>query len=65
MDYTKLGWEAFIAALSTMDEATVFGLINYEVSTKGRKAYVTRLHQRYCKLRDVRERDELLAGKLI
>ena len=65
MEQTALNWETLIAQVGQMDENTVKAWINYENSTYKRKSFLTRLHQRYCKLRDARERDELWAGRLL
>lgn len=60
-----LTWAVLTETVGDMDETTVKAWLLYEVSTHKRASYITRLHQRYCKLRDAREREELLQGKLI
>jgi len=51
--------------LHTLTEAELRSMLNYELSTKKRKVYLERLHQRYCKLRDIRERQEIFAGGML
>lgn len=62
----KVGtWEQFIVDLPKLREDQLKVLINYELSTTRRVSFVERMHQRYCKLRNRRERDELMAGGLL
>ena len=58
-------WVELTSALNTMDEQTVRAYLNHENSTHKRKSYLTRLHQRFCTLRDEREREEILKGALL
>jgi hypothetical protein len=43
-----------------MDEQEVLKMLQIEVSGEKRATYIQRLHQRFCALRDSRERIELL-----
>lgn len=56
----KLSWRALNAKLSAMDEKAVLTMLQVEVSNERRATYIERLHQRFCALRDARERVELL-----
>jgi hypothetical protein len=56
----KLSWRALNAKLSAMDEKAVLTMLQVEVSGERRATYIERLHQRFCALRDARERVELL-----
>ena len=60
-----MGWKELTSALNSMDEPTVRAYLNHENSTHKRKSYLIRLHQRFCTLRDARERDEVLTGSLL
>jgi len=61
----EMNWVELTSALGTMDEPTVRAYMNHENSTHKRKSYLIRLHQRFCTLRDARERDEVLKGSLL
>jgi hypothetical protein len=61
----SMTWEELVAALATMDENTTKAYLNHEISTHKRKSYITRMHQRYCKVRDERERVAVLGGQLL
>jgi hypothetical protein len=56
----KLSWRALNEQLSTLTEEEVFALLTAERSTHRRANYLQRLHQRYCAMRDSRERIEIL-----
>ena len=60
-----MSWKELTSALATMDEETVRAYLNHENSTHKRASYLTRLHQRFCTLRDEREREEILKGALL
>ena len=60
-----MSWKELTSALNTMDEQTVRAYLNHENSTHKRASYLTRLHQRFCTLRDEREREEILKGALL
>lgn len=59
----NLKWIELNSELSNMNEKQVLKLLETEAATAKRASYLTRLHQRYCALRDARERQEILAGK--
>lgn len=58
-------WRDMHEKLSEMDEDTLRESINYEASVYKRKAILNRMHQRYCRLRNARERDQLARGELL
>ena len=60
-----LTWEELTKLVSTLDETQAKAYLNYEISTGKRKSFITRLHQRYAKLRDKREREAAINGKLV
>lgn len=60
----KLNWLTLNERLSKLTEKQVWTLLQTELETYRRTSYLTRLHQRYCALRDARERDEILAKAL-
>jgi hypothetical protein len=57
-----LNWTELNVQISGMSEKQVMRMIEVELATHRRASHLTRLHQRYCKLRDARERDEILSG---
>lgn len=57
----KVNWAEMNKRLSALTEKQVWVLLQTELDTYRRASYLTRLHQRYCALRDARERKELLA----
>jgi hypothetical protein len=44
-----------------MTEEEVFAMLTHESMTERRSSILQRLHQRYCALRDARERIEIMA----
>lgn len=60
----KLSWRALNEKLSSMTEEEVLKMLQIEVSKDKRASYIQRLHQRFCTLRDARERMELLKGAI-
>jgi hypothetical protein len=56
----KLSWRALNEQLSTLTEQEVWDMLTEERSTHRRANYLQRLHQRYCAMRDSRERLEIL-----
>lgn len=58
-------WGFMNSQLSTLREDQLKQLINMEISGKRRETWIERLHQRYSKLVTVRQRAELLGGKLL
>ena len=57
----KVTWAEMNKRLSALSEKQVWVLLQNELDTYRRASYLNRLHQRYCALRDARERKELLA----
>jgi hypothetical protein len=57
----KLSWRALNDQIAGLSEADILKLLNEERSTDRRVSHLQRLHQRYCALRDARERLEILA----
>lgn len=57
----KVNWAEMNKRLSALTEKQVWVLLQTELDTYRRASYLTRLHQRYCALRDARERKEILA----
>ena len=53
-------WKLLTAQIGNLSESELSDLINYEKLSYRRKYILERLHQRFCALRDKRERDELL-----
>ena len=58
-------WKELVKEINGMGEQELMLAINLEASSYKRKAIITRLHQRYAKLRSQRERDGLLAGTFL
>lgn len=58
-------WKEMMKQLPTLTESELATEINTEVSTYRRKAIIERLHQRYAKLRNKREREALVAGETL
>lgn len=54
-------WPELNKRLSALNEKQVWNLLQVELETYRRASYLNRLHQRYCALRDARERKEILA----
>jgi hypothetical protein len=58
-----MNWHEINEALREMGEEEVKTLLQHEKHReRPRPTYLIRLHQRYCALRDARERRELLTG---
>ena len=57
----KLSWRALNDQLPTLTEDEVFAMLTDELNTEKRSSILQRLHQRYCALRDARERVEVLS----
>jgi hypothetical protein len=57
----KLSWRSLNDQLPTLTEDEVFALLTEEQLTERRSSHLQRLHQRYCALRDARERLEVMA----
>ena len=58
----KLSWRRLNDTLPSLSEDEVFALLTEEQLNERRVSHLQRLHQRYCTLRDARERMEILAG---
>ena len=57
----KLSWRSLNDQLPTMTEEEVFAMLTHESMNERRSSHLQRLHQRYCALRDARERLEIMA----
>ena len=57
----NLSWRALNDQLPTLTEEEVFAMLTDELNTEKRSSILQRLHQRYCALRDARERVEVLS----
>ena len=57
----KLSWRALNDQLPTLTEEEVFAMLTDELLHEKRSSILHRLHQRYCALRDARERVEVLS----
>jgi hypothetical protein len=57
----RLSWRALNDVLTSKSEDEVLELLNQERAHFKRVAVLQRLHQRYCTLRDARERHEILS----
>lgn len=58
----KQSWRALNDVLPSLSEEEVFALLTQEQLTERRSSHLQRLHQRYCALRDARERIEIMSG---
>ncbi len=56
----KLSWRTLNDQLPSLTEDEILTMLNVERSTERRVSILQRLHQRYCALRDARERLEIL-----
>ncbi len=56
----KLSWRTLNDQLPSLTEDEILTMLNIERSTERRVSILQRLHQRYCALRDARERLEIL-----
>lgn len=56
----RLSWRALNDQLAALTEDQVLEMLNDERATERRVSHLQRLHQRYCALRDARERREIL-----
>lgn len=56
----KLSWRTLNDQLPSLTEDEILAMLNAERSTERRVSILQRLHQRYCALRDARERLEIL-----
>ena len=60
----KLSWRTLNDKISTLSEEEVFAMLTEEQLTERRSSHLQRLHQRYCALRDARERVEIMSGAI-
>ena len=58
-------WGTLNKELPKLTEEELKALINFECSTKKRKSFIKRLHQRYSKIMNARVCNELLNGGLL
>lgn len=61
----KTDWTKLNEALPGLSESELKAMINFECSTKNRKNFVKRMHQRYSKLMNKRVCEELMNGGLL
>ena len=57
----KLSWRTLNDKIATLSEEEVFALLTEEQLNERRSSHLQRLHQRYCALRDARERIEIMS----
>ncbi len=60
----KLSWRTLNDKIVTLSEEEVFALLTEEQLNERRSSHLQRLHQRYCALRDARERIEIMSGAI-
>lgn len=60
----KISWRRLNDQLPSMTEEEVFAMLTEEQLTERRASHLQRLHQRYCALRDARERIEIMSGAI-
>jgi hypothetical protein len=60
----KLSWRALNDKIALLSEDEVFAMLTHEQLHERRSSHLQRLHQRYCALRDARERMEIM-GKAV
>lgn len=60
----KISWRALNDKLASLSEEEVFAMLTEEQLTERRSSHLQRLHQRYCALRDARERIEIMSGAI-
>ena len=56
----KKSWQMIAIELSQYDEPTLDRMLSDEITTHKRPAIAKRLHQRLCKLRNLRDRATML-----
>lgn len=61
----KNDWVELNVALPGLSEFELKAMINFECSTKKRKSFIKRMHQRYSKLMNERVCKELMEGGLL
>ena len=60
----KISWRRLNDQLPSLTEDEVFALLTQEQLHERRASHLQRLHQRYCALRDARERIEIMSGAI-
>ncbi len=60
----KISWRALNDKLASLTEEEVFAMLTQEQLHERRASHLQRLHQRYCALRDARERVEIMSGAI-
>ena len=60
----KLSWRTLNDKIATLSEEEEFALLTEEQLNERRSSHLQRLHQRYCALRDARERIEIMSGAI-
>lgn len=60
----KISWRALNDKLAALSEDEVFAMLTEEQLHERRASHLQRLHQRYCALRDARERLEVMSGAI-
>lgn len=61
MKEQRLNWRTLNDMLPSLTEEEVFAMLTHESLNERRSSILQRLHQRYCALRDARERIEIMA----
>jgi hypothetical protein len=56
----KKSWQMIAIELSQYDEPTLDRMLSDEITTHKRPAIAKRLHQRLCKLRNLRDRADMM-----
>lgn len=56
----KLSWRALNDKIAALSEDEIFAMLTHELLHDKRSSHLQRLHQRYCALRDARERVEIM-----
>ncbi len=60
----KISWRALNDKLASLTEEEAFAMLTQEQLHERRASHLQRLHQRYCALRDARERVEIMSGAI-
>lgn len=55
-----MNWREMTERINDFDEDQLYDLIEAELKGQRRKSMLIRLHQRFCAVRDARERQEIL-----
>jgi hypothetical protein len=65
MNEVNRNWKSLNAGIDQLDEVEVKMLLDQEMLTTRRVTHITRLHERFTRLRANRERAALMKGNLI